>query len=422
MRALLTNLGCKLNQAEIEDLARKMCADGHQIVDSLEVADVHIINTCTVTHGAARSSRKVGRRAARRGHPAPTVLTGCYVNGSPQEAARLAGVELIVPNDRKDELLELVYERFPQWRPDSPPTLPVPYVPLEFGHSRALVKIEDGCNMSCTFCIIPATRGRQRSRPAEVVIEEVRRLSRGGFREIVITGVQISTYRWDEERLATLVRRILDETGVERLRLTSIAPWDFDPRLLDLVETGRVCRHFHLSLQSGCDRTLEHMRRPYDAYTYAALVDTVRNRFPGTAITTDVIVGFPGESDRDFEASLEFVKERRFAKLHAFPYSPRPGTVAATLAEQVTPQVQRHRMSRMLEVAEHGERRFRGEQLGNTLSVLWECSRQGVWLGTSDNYLKVISTDQADLRFALTPTLIEGTNGDMVRGRPLLAA
>jgi threonylcarbamoyladenosine tRNA methylthiotransferase MtaB len=425
MRVHLTNLGCKLNQAEIDSLARQLIADRHRIVASLDDADLHVVNTCTVTHVAARTSRKAGRRALRRGARARTVLTGCWVDGSPDEAAALAGVDLVVPNHQKDRLLELVYRRFPAWRPapdeNAAAATSEPYAPLELGPSRALVKIEDGCNMQCSFCIIPTTRGGQRSRPAAAVIGEVRRLAASGHREIVLTVVQISSYRDGEERLATLVRRLLDETDAGRLRLTSIAPWDFDPRLLDLVETGRVCRHFHLSLQSGCDRTLERMRRPYDSRTFAALVDTIRRRLPGVAISTDVIVGFPGETDRDFDESLAFVRETGFARLHAFPYSPRPGTPAARLRDTVEASVRKDRMRRLLDVAGRSERAFGLGHLGDTLEVLWEGRRDGAWRGTSDNYVKVRSTAGRDLRRTLTPTLIERLEAGEMFGRPLAA-
>ena len=416
MRAFLTNLGCKLNQAELESLARQLTTDGHHLTDSLDSADIHIVNTCTVTHVAARTSRKVARQAKRRSDGIRTVLTGCYVDGSPEEAARLAGGDLGGANRDKNNLLELLYERFPAFRPSHRKALPIPYVPLEFGNSRALVKIEDGCNMSCSFCIIPHTRGRQTSRPLESVMDEVRGLVAGGFREIVLTGVQISSYRSGSVRLSDLVGRLLDETSVERLRLTSIAPWDFDPKLLDLVESGRICRHFHLSLQSGCDDTLARMRRPYDSNSFATLVDRIRNRVPGVAVTTDVIVGFPGEDQREFEEGLRFVEAIGFAKVHAFPYSPRPGTSAVDLCDQVAPPIQRQRMQRMLEVAAAAEENFRRAQLGATVPVLWERRVDDGWQGTSDNYLKVHTRSTRDYGLSITPTMIDALSGTMLEG------
>jgi threonylcarbamoyladenosine tRNA methylthiotransferase MtaB len=421
MRVHLTNLGCKLNQAEIDHLARQLLADRHRIVDSLEEADLHVVNTCTVTHAAARTSRKAGRWAARRSVAARTVLTGCYVSGCPDEAAALAGVDLVVPNDQKHRLLELVYRRFPAWRPAGAGDAEASRLPLDLGPTRGLVKIEDGCDMSCSFCIIPATRGRQASRPHHAVIEEVRRLVAAGYREIVLTGVQISSYRDGRMRLAGLVRKLLAETGVERLRLTSIAPWNFDPDLLELVGTGRLCRHFHLSLQSGCDATLARMRRPYDRRAFTDLVGRIRSRVPGAALTTDVIVGFPGETEDEFEQSLGLVREIGFARLHAFPFSPRPGTRAAAMRGRVGPPVRRERMRRLIAVGEASERAFRRAHLGETLQVLWEGRRDGAWRGTSDNYLKVRATAGENLRGSLTPTLIERLESDEVFGRPQAA-
>ena len=417
MRVFLTNLGCKLNQAELEALARAMRADGHEIAPSLDDADLHVVNSCTVTHVAARTSRKTARQGLRAAAAPRTVLTGCYASGSPEEAARLAGVDLVVPNAEKDRLLDRLYEQFPEWRPARPaPRLPVPYVPLEFGNSRGLVKIEDGCNMRCAFCVIPLTRGSQQSRPADEVVAEVDTLVRSGLHELVITGVQISSYRWEDVRLVDLTARLLDETDVERLRLTSIAPWDFDLGLVDLLDTGRVCRHFHLSLQSGCDRTLEAMQRPYSTTAFADLMSTLRQRIPNLAITTDVIVGFPGENARDFEASCRFVEQMRFARVHAFPYSARPGTVAATMAQPVDVPTQRQRMSRMLEVAAVARTDFEALQLGTTVPVLWEQRRGNRWHGTSDNYLKVSTPTTNDLHLAITPTRLTARDESTLRG------
>jgi threonylcarbamoyladenosine tRNA methylthiotransferase MtaB len=260
MRVAFTNLGCKLNQAEVEVLARRFIAAGHQVVASAAGAHVHVVNTCSVTHRAARDSRKAARRAGRLGTGPRIVLTGCYVESDPAEAARLAGVDLVVPNVDKGRLVERVHAAFPELRPPRGRS-EIPSAPFDQGNARALVKIEDGCDMRCSFCIIPSTRGPQRSRPAAEVVREVSGLAAAEFPEVVLTGVQISAYRDGGRRLYDLVARILDATPVRRLRLTSIAPWQFDRRLLDLGASGRLCRHVHLSLHSGCDRTLRRMRR-----------------------------------------------------------------------------------------------------------------------------------------------------------------
>lgn len=416
MRVHFTNLGCKLNQAEVERLARDFTAAGHEVVASLVEADLHVVNSCTVTHVAARGSRKEAGRARRSGRPVRTVLTGCYATEAPEEAARLAGVDLVVPNAEKDRLLARVNEAFPDAAP-AEPELPVPYVPLPFGNTRALVKVEDGCNMRCAFCIIPFTRGPQRSRPVPEVVAEVRGLVGRGYREIVVTGVQISAWRSEGLRLAGLTRALLAETDVPRLRLTSIAPWELDEPLLDLWSDRRLCRHLHLSLQSGATATLRRMRRPYTSEGYLDLLARVRAAVPGVAITTDVIVGFPGETADEFAESLGTVQAAGFAKVHVFPYSPRPGTEAAGMPGAVSSEARGDRMRRMLDAAARAEQDFKRAHLGTRQTVLWEKPRNGMGHGLTDNYLRVLSPAGAQLwnRFSEVE-LIEIEEGG-VRGR-----
>jgi threonylcarbamoyladenosine tRNA methylthiotransferase MtaB len=410
MRVHLTNLGCKLNQAEVERLGRQFEAAGHRVVGSLAEADLHVVNSCTVTHTAARESRKAAGWARRSGRPVRTVLTGCYASGSPEEAARLAGVDLVVSNAEKDRLVELVHTRFPE------EDLPVPCIP-QLGLTRALVKVEDGCNMRCSFCIIPFTRGAQRSRPAAEVVAEVRELVGRGHREIVITGVQISAWRSEGGRLGDLVRAILDETEVPRLRLTSIAPWDLDERLLDLWGDRRLCRHLHLSLQSGSTATLRRMRRPYTAEGYLALLGRVRAAVPGVAVTTDVIVGFPGETAEEFAESLATVEAAAFAKIHVFPYSPRPGTTAERMPDQVPPDEKKERMERMLAAADRAEQAFRAAHLGTRQTVLWERPKDGMGHGLTDNYLRVLCQEGAGLWNRFSEVEVVGMAEEGVVGR-----
>ncbi len=413
MRVYFTNLGCKLNQAEVDKLSRQFVADGHQLAPGLDAADLHVINSCTVTHLAARDSRKTARRGHRRNPALKTVLTGCYATASAEEAAAVAGVDLVVTNDRKDDLVDLVHETFSAFRPSDP--IPVPYVPIDFGHARALVKVEDGCNMRCSFCIIPSTRGRQRSRPLEDVVDEVRSLAAGGYPEVVVTGVQISEYDDDGRRLYDLVAALLERTGVPRLRLTSIAPWKFDRRLLELWSDRRLCRHVHMSLQSGSTATLKRMRRPYTAPQYADLVDEIRAAVPGVAVTTDVIVGFPGETPGEFAESLEFVERMRFAKPHVFTYSSRPGTDAATLPDQVSPREKKARVQEMLAVTRQAERDFYRLHLGETLEVAWEEKKGERWSGLTDNYIRVFAESAEPLGGTLGPARLESlTEGGAV--------
>ncbi len=382
---------------------------------------------------AARTSRKAARAASRATAPgwaARTVLTGCYATSSPLEAERLAGVALVVPNGDKERLLDLVHHSFPDAAaaapsfglpsvappPDATPAdapsrvaSVAPLGPLPSGNTRALVKVEDGCDMRCAFCIIPSTRGRQRSRPLPELVEEVRGLAAAGYREIVVTGVQISAYRAARDssagpgpdlRLADLVRALLAALPAHRqppalpearLRLTSIAPWELDGRLLDLWSDPRLCRHLHLSLQSGSTATLRRMRRPYTAGGYARLLERLRAAVPGMAVTTDVIVGFPGETAQEFEDSLATVAALGFAKVHVFPFSPRPGTAAATLPGEVPAPERRGRMARMIAAAERAEREFHSAHLGRRAAVLWERPRHGRAQGLTDNYIRVFA-------------------------------
>jgi threonylcarbamoyladenosine tRNA methylthiotransferase MtaB len=405
MRVCFTHLGCKLNQAEIERLARDFLAAGHRVVGSPEEADLHVLNTCTVTHAAARTSRKAANRSGRK---IRTVVTGCW-------APEAAGVDLVVPNAEKDRLLDRVHEAFPELtEPDD--EIPVPWVRLPFGNTRALVKVEDGCNMRCAFCIIPSTRGRQRSRPLSEIVAEVRALVESGYREIVVTGVQISAYRSGDDRLYELVRAILRETEVPRLRLTSIAPWELDERLLELWSDRRLCRHLHLSLQSGSTETLRRMRRPYTAESYLDLLDRVRSAVPGVAVTTDVIAGFPGETEAEMEESLATVEAAGFAKVHAFPFSPRTGTEAADLPGQVAPEEKKERMERLLAVADRAEYAFRLAHLGRRETVLWEKPRDGMGQGLTDNYLRVLAPEGAALWNCFSEVEVVGLAEDGVLG------
>ncbi len=423
MNVCLTNLGCKLNQAETEAMARRFLAAGHRVVESLAEADLHVVNSCTVTAEAARGSRQAARRGARQAG-VRTVLVGCYATAEPEAAARLAGVDLVLGNLEKERVVERVHAAFPEAVPAAEPVpcgFPAP-TPAS-GHTRALVKIEDGCDVRCAFCIIPETRGRQRSRPLPEVVAEVQALAAAGHREIVLSGVQISAYRDGgrdgDARLFDLVRAVLEESDVPRLRLTSIAPWGFDERLLDLFADRRLCRHLHLSLQSGSSPTLRRMRRPYTAEAYAALLARVRAAVPGIAVTTDVIVGFPGETEDDFAASLAFVAAAGFSRVHVFPYSARPGTPAAVMPGQVPPEARRARMDRMLAAAREAERSFLAARLGSVEPVLWERPRGGpggLAQGLTDTYIRVVCATARDLWNRLVPArMIEIADG-CVRG------
>lgn len=418
MKVYLTTLGCKLNESELEAWAREFTARGDELVADPRDAETIVLNTCTVTAQAARKSRNTARHLARGNPGAQIVLTGCYATMAPDQARALPNVTLVVPNPDKDELVRLsrryAHERsfelvangcrLPEAASGDLASCPAP--PMRGGaggeallRTRAFVKIEDGCNMSCTYCIIPLARGRARSRPQDELVAEIAQLVAAGYQEVVLTGVQISDYRLEEREaapgrlrgLCDLVRDILERTDLPRLRLTSIAPWDLDRELLELFQDGRLCRHLHLSLQSGSTSVLRRMRRPYTGDQFERAVELARSMVPPAAITTDVIVGFPGESDVEFRDSLFFVERMNFARVHVFPYSARQGTLAAALPLQVPDAVKDERARAMQQVADESLHRFASRFVGQTLPVLYEeqAAAPGVWSGYTDNYIRV---------------------------------
>jgi threonylcarbamoyladenosine tRNA methylthiotransferase MtaB len=465
VKVYLTTLGCKLNESELEAWARRFANDGHEIVTDARSADVIVLNTCTVTHVAARKTRQLARQLAGANPNARLVLTGCFVTISPDEAKALPNVALVVPNASKDQLVEEIANcgwRIAncEWQEPSaisyqPPAAsqqwldadvetqiagrePVPkdegrqrrdekFHPSSFIlhpslRTRAFVKIQDGCNLSCAYCIIPHARGEERSRPRDEIIAEVNALVNAGYKEIILTGVQISAYRYvgaglvPALSLRDLVAAILAETNVPRLRLTSIAPWDVDESLLDMWRDARLCRHLHLSMQSGSDSVLRQMRRPFTTAQFARAAELVRAKIPDVGITTDVIVGFPGESDAELEQSLKFVEQMQFSRVHVFPYSKRDGTPAASLPMQVADTVKQSRAKQMRAIADASQRAFAQRFVGRTLQVLWEAQEKAegrrmkdeslpssfiphplMWSGYSDNYIRVVAASDADL-------------------------
>jgi threonylcarbamoyladenosine tRNA methylthiotransferase MtaB len=439
MNIHLATLGCKLNESEIQAWARQLARAGHVLVNDVHAADVIVLNTCTITHVAARKTRQLARQFARVNPHARLVLTGCFVTISPDEARALPNVALIVPNADKDRLpLQIADLRLPV---ENEHTRQSAIENLK-SRTRAFVKIQDGCNFACAYCIIPRARGAERSRPRDEIVAEVRALVDAGYKEIVLTGVQISSYRDRganfQFALHDVVAAILAETNVPRLRLTSLAPWDVDDALLEVWRDARVCRHIHLSLQSGCDATLRRMRRPYTTAQFARAVERVRAKIPDVGITTDVIVGFPGETDAEFQASLRFVERVHFSRVHVFPYSRRAGTPAATFPDQVPDAVKQARARQMQAIADASQRAFAQRFVGRELMVLWESGDEGrmtddegrvaedegrmtkdeerrtVWSGYSDNYIRVVTTSARDLHNQLTRAHVIGITDEGV--------
>ncbi len=417
MRIRVDSIGCRLNISEVEEMARAFACAGHRLVGPGDVADLYVFNTCAVTHVAARKSRQVIRQMRRANPQAAVVVTGCYAQLSPQEMAAL-GVDLVVSNEDKDQLPQrvaaagLLHDADPIPAPDAAFMPDTP--PAEGGsHTRAFVKVQDGCDNRCTFCIVTVARGAGRSRPLPDVIAEINRLTATGYQEVVLSGVHLGSYGHDQNHpdgLYQLVKAILTETDLPRLRLSSLEPWDLAAGFFDLWEDDRLLPHLHLPLQSGCNDTLRRMSRRTSQAEFAQLAQQARAAIPDLAITTDIIIGFPGETEAEFNQSLSFVADMEFAKLHIFRYSRREGTAAARMRGQVAAEVMQTRSQHMHQLNAQLEGQFRRKFVGRRMPVLWESSEPagfGVqWNGLTGNYLRVVAqTDpHLNLRNRVLPT------------------
>ncbi len=402
MKVVLDTLGCKLNQAETEVLARQFAEAGYRLVSLVDEADVYILNTCTVTHIADSKSRHLLRLAHRRNPDALVVAIGCYAQREPRELAQIEGVSLVVGNDEKPHLLRLIQESGYLSNPTPIQRSSTTNYKPAF-RTRAFIKVQDGCNSFCSYCIVPLVRGREQSLPVDQIVTEVRHRVANGYQEVVLTGTEISSYNYDSVSLKGLLEHILTETDVTRLRLSSLQPQEISPELIGLWRDSRLCPHFHLSLQSGSDGVLGRMKRRYRASDYQKAVSLIRTLVPNAAITTDIIVGFPGETEEEFEESYNFCRQLGFARIHVFSYSRRSGTEAAQLPHQISAQVKKERSQKMLALAKESAQNFRQQFLGKVMPVLWEKQSDGVWAGLTDNYIRVYTKSNEDLTNKLLP-------------------
>jgi len=412
--------GCKLNQADTGLMQWQFEEAGFNLVTDKHPADVYVLNTCTVTHISDRKARQSLRNARRRNPEAIIVATGCYAERSPDQLKELAEIDLIIGNkDKKD-----IVERVLAWRND----IPIPcstgvdaevFSP-KIAKTRAMVKIQEGCNQVCAYCIVPKVRGRERSRTPQEILEEIAKYMSLGYKEIVLTGTQLGSYGFDLRSmdLTKLVSKILMETNFPRLRISSLQPQEIDDKFLDLWSDPRLCPHFHLPLQSGSDSILKRMNRRYSSNLYKLTVEKIRNRIPGSAITADVIIGFPGESNADFKKTFLFCENIGFAAMHVFPYSLRPGTTAYYLSNQISPEIKDDRMSSLLELARENTFKYRQTQIGEELMVLWEEMKyihgSLLWSGLTTNYVRVFTDSTRDLANQITTTTIMSQQNDLV--------
>lgn len=457
-RVALDYLGCKVNQAEIEELGQRFRQAGY-VLAAADQADVYILNTCTITHVADRKARLLIHQAARR-RPRPLiVVTGCYPSVDPAAVAAIEGVDLVVSNADKRRLVEIVETRLLATAPGRPRRHGYPlgssYEDAErvasasslqaetwtegrspLARTRAMLKVQDGCDHFCTYCIVPRARGGVRSTPISEVVDMIRQRTAQGYKEVVLTGVALGSYGRDGGRRQTssslhlLVETILRDTTVPRLRLSSIEPENLEPGMLNLWSDHRFCRHLHLPLQSGCDVTLKRMGRRYRTADYAALVEQARAIAPDVAITTDIIVGFPGETDDHFAQSYRFAEAMQFAKIHVFRFSPRRGTPATRLAGPVPEAVKKERAQAMIGLSERSGRTFRRRFIGTRREVLWEevwapdgdqdepsMPEATWWTGLTDNYIRVYARVNGNRRDQIDSVeLIAETNDGLLGG------
>jgi threonylcarbamoyladenosine tRNA methylthiotransferase MtaB len=408
MKIFLDMIGCRLNQSEIEGFANQFRALGHEIVADPVSADIAIINTCAVTVKAAADSRKSLRRAGRAGTPA-VIATGCWATIEPEAARNLSGVTRVVGNEGKEdlvaELVNMTHDEISALHYHREP------LPGDRARTRAFIKVQEGCDNRCTYCLTRLARGTSRSRSMPEIEKDVQAALDGGVKEIVLTGVQLGAWGRnfpEPQPLKDLIAAILAHPRIARVRLSSIEPWDFDQSMLSLWGDARLCRHLHIPLQSGSDRTLKRMGRPISMQEYQNLIDSIRNQIPEIAITTDVITGFPGESDADFETTLAVIQTIGFAGGHVFTYSPRSGTAAYHMDGQVPTRVAKARNAILRGEFKESGMCYNEGFLGQQLAVLWESSEQvedGHWQlsGLTDNYIRVKSTAEVDLWNRISP-------------------
>lgn len=400
MKVAFTTLGCKVNQFETEVMEGLFKEKKYEIVNFEEVADVYVINTCSVTHLGEKKSRQLIRRAIKNNNKAIVAVVGCYSQVAADEIAKIEGVSLIVGTKERKNIVTLVETVLKEHQPLQVVEDVMDYhefedIPLlnNPDRTRAFLKIQDGCSNFCTYCIIPYTRGPLKSRKLDSILSEAEKLLESGFKEIVLTGIHLGAYGKDladEIALVDVVKALLDNEKLTRLRLGSLESIELDQEILEIMnQDQRLCRQLHLPLQSGSDKILKKMNRNYTTAEFKALVDNIYAKVPGVAITTDVIVGFPGENSTDFNEAVEFIKNMNFSKIHIFPYSKRKNTPAANYAEQVSEDEKKKRSVYLKEISDMASAKYRNKMLNTTVEILVENITPDYAEGLASNYVKV---------------------------------
>ena len=397
-------LGCKVNQYETNAMTQQFIEKGYEVVDHTKEADIYIVNTCTVTNMSDRKSRQMLRRVKELNKKAIVVVCGCYAQVAKEELEKIEEINLVLGNNEKKEIVEHI-EKYIKSKNTEKQTIPEVQTEdvmnqkefVEFGDitftekTRAVIKIQDGCDRFCSYCIIPYARGRVRSRKPEHILSEIQKIAKEGIKEVVITGIHIASYGKDfkqEYRLIDLLEEMNGIEGIERIRLGSIEPLLITEEFVSRLEKlSKICHQFHLSLQSGCDETLKRMNRRYTTEEFKDITKLLRKTFEDAILTTDIIVGFPGESEEEFEKTYAFLEEIKFYKMHVFKYSPRKGTKAAVMPNQIDGNKKEERSKRLIELSNKNEKVYNQQYIGKEVEVLFEEEKDGVWQGHTKNYI-----------------------------------
>lgn len=422
-------LGCKVNQYETEAMIESFEAAGYQPVDYEEYADVYIINTCTVTNMGDKKSRQITRRALDSNPNAFIAVVGCYAQVSPDKVMEIEGVKLVIGTNERNKIVELV--EYAMEKEEKVNMVSDIMDVSEFeelsiknykNRRRAFLKIQEGCDQYCSYCIIPYARGHIRSRKPESILDEVKQLAASGFKEIVLTGIHVASYGRDlgDTSLIEIIELVHGVEGIKRIRMSSVEPKTLNNEFIErLTKLPKICRHFHLSLQSGSDETLKRMNRKYTTEEYIRVVNHLRKVYPDVAITTDIIVGFPGETEEEFNNTVDFIKLVDFSDMHVFKFSPREGTPAAKYKNQVAPNIKEQRSKVITSIAQERKIAFENKFLNTEMDVLFEymLDKQGsIYEGHTDNYIRVLAVSDKDIKGTICPVQLKAIKEDYVQG------
>jgi threonylcarbamoyladenosine tRNA methylthiotransferase MtaB len=424
MKIFLDSIGCRLNQSEIEKMALQFRRAGHELVENAGQADLVVVNTCAVTSAASSDSRQHIRQAAKLGN-ARIVATGCWVTVDPQSALKLPSVVRVADNLNKHRLVSDILGKEDSLNDNS--LLTRIALPGLHKRTRAFIKIQDGCDNYCTYCITRIARGKSRSQSLNEILRDIQSALEGGVKEIVLTGAQLGSWGIDfrpKKKLMDLINNIFERTSLERLRLSSLEPWEVDDDFFAIFQNKRFCRHLHLPLQSGSGSILKRMARPITPGRFCDLISRLRGNCPEIAITTDLIVGFPGETENEFNESTEFIKKINFAGGHVFSFSPRPATSAASLPDPVQTIVKKERSRLLRSVISESAKQYRHKFMGQNMRILWEKSETidgEIWRleGLTDNYLRVFAFSKIDLWNQFSNVHLSIDEGKLIKGEIL---